>query len=197
MALAGSGAQVRLAVCGRKSRSDALEAARAQLRAAARTSDWNPGLVTRLQAYASGAPDDFRDVELDLDDCTPFERRVLKHCREIPYGHTCSYGELAKRSGSSRAARAVGTIMAACRFPLLVPCHRVVRSGGDRGRLTGSAAMRHKLRQLEAHGESTPKSSKRGSRKKPKSKGLRSGKRLFRGRALEMKGSEPRLQREN
>ncbi len=71
---------------------------------------------------------------LDWSKIPPFHRRVLEHCAQIPSGQTLTYGELAARAGSNRAARAVGSAMARNRWPLIIPCHRVV---GSDGRLTG------------------------------------------------------------
>jgi methylated-DNA-[protein]-cysteine S-methyltransferase len=105
-------------------------------------------LATRLQAYAAGALDDFRDVPIAAAE-SAFQRAVIRHCRRIPYAATLTYGELAARAGSPRAARAVGNIMARNRTPLVVPCHRVV--GAD-GRMCGYSAgdgTRTKLRLLE------------------------------------------------
>ena len=54
-------------------------------------------LVRRLQSYANGHREDFRNVRLNLGGLTDFQRRVLTECRKIPYGRTCTYGELAQR----------------------------------------------------------------------------------------------------
>ena len=88
-------------------------------------------LKNRLEAYAEGQPDDFTDVRVWSERWTPFQRRVLDRCRRIPYGQTRSYGELAVAAGSPGAARAVGRTMATNPIPLVIPCHRVVGSGGD------------------------------------------------------------------
>ncbi len=71
---------------------------------------------------------------LDWTNLTEFHQRVLRQCFAIPSGQTMSYGKLATRVGSDGAARAVGVAMARNRWPLLIPCHRVV---GSSGRLTG------------------------------------------------------------
>jgi methylated-DNA-[protein]-cysteine S-methyltransferase len=152
IALAGSDSSVVRISFARGSRAAALAALDGTIRKQARPCDWNPSLATRLQEYAAGAPDDFRDVRLDLGDLTPFQQRILKACRAIGYGQTRSYGEVAKAAGNPRAARAVGNTMAANRFALVVPSHRVVHSGGDSGRLSGSARLRKKLRLLETFG---------------------------------------------
>ena len=77
---------------------------------------WSPRLVARLQAYVEKGNDDFRDVQVELGSCTPFQRRIIEACRHIPYGGTMSYGELAKVAGYPRAARAVGSVMANNQF---------------------------------------------------------------------------------
>lgn len=90
------------------------------------------GLVSRLRNFARGNSDDFLDVSLDLTWATAFQKKIIEFCRQIPYGTTCSYSLLAQQAGHPGAARAVGTVMAKNRFPLIVPCHRVVGSGANR-----------------------------------------------------------------
>jgi methylated-DNA-[protein]-cysteine S-methyltransferase len=107
---------------------------------------WNPELSARLQAFAEGGCDDFLDLQLDLDGLSPFQRKVVDKCRRIPFGETVSYGELAEMAGSPRAARAVGNVMANNRFPLVVPCHRVVASGGGLGGYSARQGVRVKRR---------------------------------------------------
>lgn len=106
-------------------------------------------LVTRLQRYAEGAVDDFLDVELQTTDQTPFQRRVVELCRQIPFGSSLTYGELAQRAGHPRAARAVGNCMRTNLVPLIVPCHRVVGSGGSMRGYSAGEGIRMKLRLLE------------------------------------------------
>jgi methylated-DNA-[protein]-cysteine S-methyltransferase len=109
-------------------------------------------LLARLQDFAAGEFDDFWDVELDFSGYTYFQRRVLELCRRIPYGETLSYGELAERAGNPGAARAVGSTMAANRWPLVVPCHRVVQAGGRLGNYSApqGVSMKRRLLDLEA-----------------------------------------------
>jgi methylated-DNA-[protein]-cysteine S-methyltransferase len=152
LALAGAGGTVWQITFARASRQAALAALLPEVRARARAGDWNPALVRRLQDFAAGAPDDFRDVRLDLAHLTPFQKRVVEACRAIGYGQSCSYGALAAAAGNARAARAVGNTMRANRFALVVPCHRVVHAGGDVGPLSACARFRKKLRLLEATG---------------------------------------------
>ena len=87
-------------------------------------------LLHKLQGYFQGARADFADVEIDADDWTPFQRDVLHAIRAVPYGEVVSYSELAQLAGHPRAQRAAGTFCANNRFPLVVPCHRVVSANG-------------------------------------------------------------------
>jgi len=80
------------------------------------------------------------DLPVDLSGCSPFQRRVLETlAREVAYGETVSYGELAEMAGSPGAARAVGRAMATNPIPLVIPCHRVVAAGGRLGGYGGVA----------------------------------------------------------
>ncbi len=95
--------------------------------------DWCPSLRSRLQKYALGVPTEFDDVDLLLPRQTPFQKRVVAATRRIKFGEIMTYGELAGRAGSPRAARAVGSVMASNKFPIIIPCHRVVASDGKLG----------------------------------------------------------------
>jgi len=75
---------------------------------------------------------------------------VLGHLLEIPYGITESYAQVASATGSPRAVRAVGTACAANPVPIVVPCHRVVRSDGSFGGYAGGPAAKRALLTLEA-----------------------------------------------
>jgi methylated-DNA-[protein]-cysteine S-methyltransferase len=75
---------------------------------------------------------------------------VLAHLRQIAYGHTESYAEVAVATGSPRAVRAVGTACATNPLPVVVPCHRVVRSDGTPGRYAGGASVKQSLLALES-----------------------------------------------
>jgi methylated-DNA-[protein]-cysteine S-methyltransferase len=110
-----------------------------------------------LKDYAAGLPVDFSDVPVDPGPMTTFRRRVMLACRSIPYGETRSYGELAAKAGSPRAARAVGNCMAGNPVPLIVPCHRVVRIGNDPGPFSapGGTRMKVRLLRLESGGETS------------------------------------------
>jgi methylated-DNA-[protein]-cysteine S-methyltransferase len=85
-----------------------------------------PPLRERFVAYFQGARDDFADVALDLEGCSPFQRAVVDALRRVPYGETVTYGELAALAGYPNAHRAAGSVCARNRFSVVVPCHRVV-----------------------------------------------------------------------
>jgi methylated-DNA-[protein]-cysteine S-methyltransferase len=109
-------------------------------------------LIARLVSYAEGADDDFRDVRIDNSRLTPFQQRVIHYCRRIPTGKVLSYGQLAQKAGSPGAARAVGQVMRTNRWPLIVPCHRVVGSGGTLGGYSAPEGLALKRRLLEREG---------------------------------------------
>jgi methylated-DNA-[protein]-cysteine S-methyltransferase len=109
-----------------------------------------PPVVRRVQRYFAGKPDDFADVEIDLDWCTPFQRAVADALRAVPYGEVVTYGELAALAGYPNAQRAAGTFCAHNRLPLVLPCHRVVAAGGLGS--YGSLGTGFKRRLLELEG---------------------------------------------
>lgn len=95
--------------------------------------DPNPSLrdwIDRLQDFAAGRSVDLSDVRINLAYLTDFGRRVIDACRDVPWGETASYSELARRAGSPGASRAVGGVMARNRHPLVVPCHRIIARNG-------------------------------------------------------------------
>jgi methylated-DNA-[protein]-cysteine S-methyltransferase len=107
-------------------------------------------LVDRVRAYFRGSRDGFGDVALDLEWCTPFQRAAVEAMRAIPYGETATYGEIAALAGHPNAQRAVGSVCAANRFSLFVPCHRVVAADGLGS--YGSLGLGYKRRLLELEG---------------------------------------------
>jgi methylated-DNA-[protein]-cysteine S-methyltransferase len=111
-------------------------------------------LGERLAAWFAGARDDFLDVELDLDWCTPFQRDLLDALRHVPYGETVTYGELAALAGRPGAARAAGSFCARNRFAVVVPCHRVVGAADLGG--YGSLGLDYKRRLLDLEHRTGP-----------------------------------------
>lgn len=98
-------------------------------------------------------------VTIDWSRVNGFTRKALQVCAKIPYGKTLSYGEIAARAGSPGGARAVGQAMGKNPFPIVVPCHRVVASGGKIGGFSGGLHYKRALLELEGV---EPKSNGRG-----------------------------------
>ena len=93
------------------------------------------------------------EVPVDLRLTEGFRRSVIEHLRDIGYGRRESYAEVAAAVGNPRAVRAVGTACAHNPLPVVIPCHRVVRSDGATGQYVGGAAAKSALLDLEAAGE--------------------------------------------
>ncbi len=106
------------------------------------------GARRELDQYFSGRRQAF-DLALDLRALPPFTVSVLQELARVPYGETTTYGALASRVGRPRAARAVGTVMNRNRIPIVLPCHRVVGSGGDLVGYAGGLDRKITLLQLE------------------------------------------------
>lgn len=94
---------------------------------------WVRSVQARLEKFALGHPQDFSDVAIDTSHLTPLGLSIIEACRQIPWGGTLSYKQLAVRVGRPGAARSVGNAMACNRYPLIVPCHRVVGAAGSLG----------------------------------------------------------------
>jgi methylated-DNA-[protein]-cysteine S-methyltransferase len=100
----------------------------------------------------------FDEFELRLPRQTLFRDQVLAATRRLDYGETTTYGDLARRVGHPGAARAVGTVMSTNRFPIIIPCHRVLAAGGKLGGYTSPAGTDLKQRLLEMEGCACPAS---------------------------------------
>ena len=118
---------------------------------------WVTDLAARLAGYAAGDEVRFGDVPLDLSHLTAFQRKVVARCRQIHRGKTRSYGELAASVGAPGAARAVGSVMAKNRFPIIIPCHRVVGAGKSLGGFSAPDGLDMKRRMLALEGNSIEK----------------------------------------
>lgn len=147
--MAGEGVTLACLTFGHPSKTAAITAMAGKLGQLPRQEGWNEPLAGRLRAYAQGVMDDFLDVKVDLGCLTLFQRQVADCCRRIPPGTTRTYGQLAAEAGSPRAARAVGACMAANRIPLVIPCHRVIQSGGGLGGFSAPGGLRLKRRLLK------------------------------------------------
>ena len=86
-----------------------------------------------LERYLEGDTAALDEIRLDLSGAPPFFSAAWSACRQIPAGETRSYAWLAAEAGNPRAVRAAGQAMARNRFPLIIPCHRVIASDGDLG----------------------------------------------------------------
>lgn len=101
----------------------------------------------QLDAYFAGQLQQF---ELPLaTNGTPFQQSVWDALQEIPYGETCSYGELARRIGKPTASRAVGAANGLNPIPIIIPCHRVIGSSGKLTGFAGGTETKRYLLQLE------------------------------------------------
>jgi len=108
-----------------------------------------PDLQERIVAYFGGENVDFStQPAVNLDALTPFDRKVLLTCRKIPSGETTTYGDLAVRIGHPGAARAVGSALARNPIPLIIPCHRVLRTDGHLGGFSAPGGIKTKQRLL-------------------------------------------------
>jgi methylated-DNA-[protein]-cysteine S-methyltransferase len=106
-------------------------------------------VARQLDEYFAGHRQSF-DVALDWSLSQGFRRRVLgRLATEIAYGTHASYAKLARLSGSPRAVRAVGTACATNPIPIVVPCHRVIRSDGTMGSYRGGPVAKRALLDLE------------------------------------------------
>jgi methylated-DNA-[protein]-cysteine S-methyltransferase len=102
-----------------------------------------------LDEYFAGSRHDF-DLPLDWRLSAGFRSIVLHHLGDIEYGHTASYATVAQLAGNPKAVRAVGTACATNPLPVIVPCHRVVRSDGSLGGYLGGVDAKRALLSLEA-----------------------------------------------
>ncbi len=107
----------------------------------------NRGAIAQLREFLEGKRDAF-ELALDLR-ATDFQRRVYEALLRIPYGETRTYAEVARAIRRPTAVRAVGTANGANPLPLVVPCHRVVASGGKLGGYGGGLALKKRLLALE------------------------------------------------
>ncbi len=111
-------------------------------------------LQEQIAAYFEGTCVNFsRDIPLALDGLSSFGISVLTACRAIEFGQTITYGRLAKKSGRPNASRAVGSVLAKNPLPLIIPCHRIIRSDGKIGGFSalGGTNLKKRLLLNEKH----------------------------------------------
>jgi methylated-DNA-[protein]-cysteine S-methyltransferase len=106
-------------------------------------------LAEQIQSCLKGEAVDFQVSLIDLGECSEFQREVLLAEHKIPRGWVSTYGRIAQSLGVPGAARAVGTALSRNPFPIIIPCHRTVRSNGDLGGFGGGLKMKRELLELE------------------------------------------------
>jgi len=114
-----------------------------------------------LPRFASDVRDYFSgkrvrlSAKIDLDNQPPYRRAVLLACRKVPFGRTATYADLARATDNPAAARAAGSAMANNPLPLVVPCHRILRTDGTLGGFSSPTGVQQKLAMLKLEGIET------------------------------------------
>lgn len=111
-------------------------------------------IIKRIKLHFKGNVQDFRDIDLSIEAVSQFAKRVYGAARTIPPGRTVTYGQLAGMSGHPGAARAVGRVMSKNPIPLIIPCHRVLASGGEPGGFSAYGGLSVKTKMLALEGVS-------------------------------------------
>lgn len=106
------------------------------------------GVRGLLDRYFSGEAVSWQ-VPLDFLSGTEFQHLVWSYLRNIPYGHTVTYGQIAKELGKPGASRAVGAANGANPIPIIIPCHRVLAGAGKLGGYSGGLEIKQALLSLE------------------------------------------------
>lgn len=106
-------------------------------------------LSERMQRFLASETIEFDLSIIALDDCSAFQRKVLLAERGIPRGWVSTYGKIAVHLGVPNGARAVGNALARNPFPIVIPCHRAIRSNGELGGFQGGLNMKRALLEFE------------------------------------------------
>jgi methylated-DNA-[protein]-cysteine S-methyltransferase len=106
-------------------------------------------LGEQIRRFLKGEPITFDLDAVHLDACSDFQQQVLIAEHAIPRGWVSTYGRIAKHLGVERGGRAVGNALARNPFPLLIPCHRAIRSDGTLGGYQGGLPMKRALLEME------------------------------------------------
>lgn len=129
------------------------EAVQCRLLSDAPTALWSKRAFSVLKDeiidYYGGLPVDFSNVEVQLEGFSGFQQHALKTLQTVTHGITISYGQLARLAGNPKAARAIGTAMASNPLPLIIPCHRVIKSDGTLGMFSAPGGIETKKRMLD------------------------------------------------
>jgi len=139
----------------KRTASQAFEAIKAEAMESSLIASSETYVKAILQQYMSGVEDNLRLITIDLIGQSTFYSDAWKACRNIPLGQTRSYTWVANKIGRPRSQRAVGRAMASNPIPIVIPCHRVIRSDGSTGGYSGGGPdIKNKLLALEGEMES-------------------------------------------
>jgi methylated-DNA-[protein]-cysteine S-methyltransferase len=117
-------------------------------------------IANDFQKYFAGKDVTF-DYPLSFEDLTGFQQNVLAQLRKIPFGSVESYKSIAKKTGRPKACRAVGSACGKNRFPIIIPCHRVIKTDGSLGGFGPGPAIKQALLDLENKALQTTKRTKK------------------------------------
>lgn len=149
MAVLGSSQGLVRVTLPRRSEAESVRQLGNAVAQAVRADEQFTDLVVRFKSYFCGGRPFFPDP-IDFSGATAFQRAVWEAARQIPYGDTRSYGDIAEQIGRQGAARAVGQAMGRNPVAIIIPCHRVVASGGRLGGFGGGEDLKRYLLDMEA-----------------------------------------------
>jgi methylated-DNA-[protein]-cysteine S-methyltransferase len=109
-----------------------------------------------IRDYVAGERVDFSDIPVDLSEVPEFNRRVYAELLKIGYGETTTYGAIARALGDLTLSRAVGHALGANPIPLIIPCHRVLATGGRTGGFSSPGGVSAKMRMLAIEHAASP-----------------------------------------
>jgi len=112
-------------------------------------------VITEIRALLDGEARDLSSIRLDMAAVPEFERKVYEIARSIPPGRTTTYGEIAARLGDKALSRDVGAALGRNPFPIVVPCHRVLGTGGKTGGFSARGGVDTKMKMLQIEGAKT------------------------------------------
>jgi len=113
-------------------------------------------VMERIVDYAAGGEVEFGEFDLDLAVAPEFNRRCYDDIRQLRWGQTTTYGEIARRLGDVQLSRAVGQAMGANPIPLIVPCHRVLAAADRTGGFSAPGGVATKMRMLAMEQAAAP-----------------------------------------
>jgi methylated-DNA-[protein]-cysteine S-methyltransferase len=132
-----------------RARSSMMQTIRREFPGAAPQAGKRNVICRQIRDFLSGRAVDFEPGDLEFGVVKGFKQRVLRKAGKIPRGRVMTYGSLAASVGVPGGARAVGNVMARNQFPLVIPCHRVIRGDGTLGGFGGGLPMKRALLEME------------------------------------------------